>query len=111
MRPGRAYIRYEPLGVILVIGPWNYPVYLSLGPLVGAFVAGNCAILKPSEHAPATSALLADLLPRYVDADAIAVIEGEAPVTQELIAGESTTSSSPADQRSASSCWRLLHRT
>lgn len=85
LMPGRASYRYEPLGVVLVIGPWNYPFYLCLGPLVGALAAGNCAVVKPSEHAPASSAALAELIPRYVDPDAVAVVEGEADVTQELI--------------------------
>jgi aldehyde dehydrogenase (NAD+) len=86
LQPGRAYYQYEPLGVVLVIGPWNYPVYLTLGPLVGAFAAGNCVVIKPSEHAPASSALLARLLPDYVDPDAISVLEGDASVSQELLA-------------------------
>ena len=85
LMPGRASYRYEPLGVVLVIGPWNYPFYLCLGPLIGALAAGNCAIVKPSEHAPASSAALAGLIPRYVDPDAVAVVEGEAGITQELI--------------------------
>jgi aldehyde dehydrogenase (NAD+) len=85
MRPGRAFYQYEPLGVVLVIGPWNYPVYLTLGPLIGALAAGNCAVVKPSEHAPATSALLARLIPEYLDADAVAVLEGEAATTQALL--------------------------
>jgi aldehyde dehydrogenase (NAD+) len=84
--PGRAWYQYEPLGVVLVIGPWNYPVYLSLGPLVGALAAGNCAVIKPSEHAPASSRLLARLIPQYVDKDAVTVVEGDAQVTQELLA-------------------------
>ncbi|MEU1994031.1 aldehyde dehydrogenase family protein [Nocardia gamkensis] len=84
--PGSAWYEYEPLGVALVIGPWNYPVYLSLSPLVGALAAGNCAIVKPSEQTPTVSALLAELLPRYLDADAIAVVEGAAAETQELLA-------------------------
>src|SRR5205814_10667755 len=46
--PGRGWIQHDPLGVVLIIGPWNYPVYLSLGPLVAAVAAGNCAVLKPS---------------------------------------------------------------
>jgi aldehyde dehydrogenase (NAD+) len=85
MRPGRAFYQYEPLGVVLVIGPWNYPMYLTLGPLIGALAAGNCAVVKPSEHAPATSALLARLIPEYLDADAVAVLEGEAATTQALL--------------------------
>ena len=83
--PGRASYRYEPLGVVMVIGPWNYPFYLCLAPMVAALAAGNCVVLKPSEHAPASSAVMADLIPRYVDAEAVAVVEGEATVTQELI--------------------------
>jgi aldehyde dehydrogenase (NAD+) len=85
-QPGKASYRYEPLGVVLAIGPWNYPVYLTLGPVIGAVAAGNCVIVKPSEHAPATSALLARLIPQYLDRDAIKVVEGEAVVTQDLIA-------------------------
>lgn len=85
LMPGRASYRYEPLGVVMVIGPWNYPFYLCLGPMVGALAAGNCVVLKPSEHAPASSATMARLLPQYLDSDAIAVVEGEAQVTQQLI--------------------------
>ncbi|MEV4241451.1 aldehyde dehydrogenase family protein [Nocardia sp. NPDC049737] len=84
--PGSAWVQYEPLGVVLVIGPWNYPVYLTLSPLVAALAAGNCAVLKPSELAPATSALLARLVPEYLDSEAVVVVEGDAPVTQELLA-------------------------
>jgi len=84
--PGRAWVQYDPLGVVLVIGPWNYPLYLSLAPLVAAVAAGNCAVIKPSELAPATSALLARLLPQYVDAEAVRVIEGDAATTQDLLA-------------------------
>ena len=64
--PGRAWVQYDPLGVVLIIGPWNYPLYLSLAPLVAAVAAGNCAVIKPSELAPATSALLARLIPQYL---------------------------------------------
>lgn len=84
--PGRGWVQYEPLGVVLIIGPWNYPVYLSLAPLVAAMAAGNCAVIKPSEVAPATSALLARVLPEYVDAEAVRVVEGNAATTQELLA-------------------------
>jgi len=83
--PGSAWVQYEPLGVVLIIAPWNYPVYLSLGPLVAAVAAGNCAVLKPSELAPATSALLARLIPQYLDTDAVAVVEGAADTTQQLL--------------------------
>lgn len=84
--PGSAHYRFEPLGTVLVIGPWNYPVYLTLGPVVGALAAGNAVVVKPSEHSPAVSALLARLIPRYLDADAVAVVEGEADATQALLA-------------------------
>jgi aldehyde dehydrogenase (NAD+) len=84
--PGRAWVQYDPLGVVLIIGPWNYPLYLSLAPLVAALAAGNCAVVKPSELAPATSSLLARLLPQYVDADAVRVVEGDAATTQDLLA-------------------------
>ena len=84
--PGRGWVQYDPLGVVLVIGPWNYPLYLSLAPLVAAVAAGNCAVVKPSELAPATSALLARLVPEYLDPSAIRVVEGDATVTQDLLA-------------------------
>ena len=84
--PGRGWVQYDPLGVVLVIGPWNYPLYLSMAPLVAAVAAGNCAVIKPSELAPATAELLARLLPQYVDPQAVRVVEGDAAVTQELLA-------------------------
>jgi aldehyde dehydrogenase (NAD+) len=83
--PGRSRIRHEPLGVVLVIGPWNYPINLVLVPLAAALAAGNCAVVKPSEMAPTTSATLAELIPRYLDARAVAVIEGGADVTEATI--------------------------
>jgi aldehyde dehydrogenase (NAD+) len=84
--PGRGWVQYDPLGVVLVIGPWNYPLYLSLAPLVAAVAAGNCAVVKPSELAPATSAVPAKLVPQYLDPAAIRVVEGDAAVTQALLA-------------------------
>ncbi|RYE75295.1 MAG: aldehyde dehydrogenase family protein, partial [Myxococcales bacterium] len=84
--PAVAMVQPEPLGTVLVIGPWNYPVYLILGPLVAAVAAGNTVVLKPSELAPATARLLAELLPQYVDPEAIRVVEGDGAVTQELLA-------------------------
>lgn len=74
--PARAWSVPEPLGTVLVISPWNYPVNLALSPLVAAIAAGNTAVLKPSELTPATSAALAELVPRYVDPEAFAVVEG-----------------------------------
>ncbi|MHA0284902.1 aldehyde dehydrogenase family protein [Mycobacterium sp. C3-094] len=83
--PGRGWVEYEPYGTVLIIGAWNFPFALTLGPAVGAIAAGNTMVLKPSEVAPASSALMAELVPRYLDSDAIAVIEGDAAVSQELI--------------------------
>ncbi|HYB82372.1 MAG TPA: aldehyde dehydrogenase family protein, partial [Mycobacterium sp.] len=84
--PGRGWVEYEPYGTVLIIGAWNFPFALTLGPAVGAIAAGNTVVLKPSEVAPASSALMGELVPRYLDNDAIAVIEGDAAVSQELIA-------------------------
>ncbi len=83
--PGMGWVEYEPYGVVLVIGAWNFPFALTLGPAVGALAAGNTVVLKPSEMAPASSALMAELVPRYLDQDAVAVIEGDGVVSQELI--------------------------
>ncbi|MUL49850.1 aldehyde dehydrogenase family protein [Mycobacterium sp. CBMA293] len=85
-QPARGWVQYDPLGVVLVIGPWNYPFYLSVGPLVAAVAAGNCVVVKPSELAPATSAVLAQLLPQYLDPQAIRVVEGDGATTQALLA-------------------------
>ena len=82
----RAWTQYDPLGVVLVIAPWNYPAQLLLAPLVGALAAGNAVVAKPSELAPATSAALARLLPAYLDTDAVAVVEGGIPETTALLA-------------------------
>jgi aldehyde dehydrogenase (NAD+) len=84
--PGLGWVEYEPYGTVLIIGAWNFPFALTLGPAVGAIAAGNTVVLKPSEVAPASSALMAELVPRYLDTDAIAVIEGDGAVSQELIA-------------------------
>ena len=83
--PGRSYIYREPLGVTLIIGAWNYPLYLVLSPLLGALAAGNCAVLKPSELAPNVSALLAKWLPKYLDSKAVQVVEGAVPETTALL--------------------------
>ena len=84
--PGRGWLEYEPYGTVLVIGAWNYPFYLTLGPAVGAIAAGNTVVLKPSEIAPASARLMAELVPRYLDSSVIAVVEGDGAVSQELIA-------------------------
>ncbi|MFC8898315.1 aldehyde dehydrogenase family protein [Streptomyces cinereoruber] len=84
IEPATARVHPEPLGVCLIIAPWNYPLALTLNPLVGVLAAGNAAVVKPSELAPATSALLADLLPRYLEA--VAVVEGAVEETTLLLA-------------------------
>lgn len=75
-RPGRAEILPRPLGVIGIIVPWNYPLYLAIGPLVGALAAGNRALLKVSEHSPAFSDLLQRLVAARFGADEVAVVTG-----------------------------------
>ena len=84
--PGTAQIVREPLGVVLVIAPWNYPVLLTLTPLVGALAAGNAVVVKPSEVAPAASAVLAHLLVRHLDPEGVHVVEGAVPETTALLA-------------------------
>ncbi len=83
--PGRMRVIREPLGVVLIISPWNYPVQLLFSPLVGAIAAGNCALLKPSEITPHTSAALASMLPKYLDSDAIMLVEGAVDETTALL--------------------------
>ena len=78
-------IMREPLGVVLIIAPWNYPVHLLVTPLAAALAAGNAAVVKPSELAPAVSAVLAELLPAYLDAEAVAVVEGGVAETSTLL--------------------------
>jgi aldehyde dehydrogenase (NAD+) len=84
-QPGRSWIQAEPKGVVLIIAPWNYPVSMVLAPLVGALAAGNCAVLKPSEVTTHVSAVLARLVPQFLDTDAIAVVEGGVPETTALL--------------------------
>lgn len=86
--PARASVVREPLGVVLVIAPWNYPVQLLLTPLVGALAAGNAVVLKPSELAPATSAAMARLIPQYLDQRSVAVVEGAVDATTALLTEE-----------------------
>ncbi|XP_024401339.1 aldehyde dehydrogenase [Physcomitrium patens] len=83
--PANASVISEPLGVALVISPWNFPLLLALDPVVGAIAAGCTVCLKTSEIAPATSALLARLLPEYVDTEAIKVVEGSIPEVTALL--------------------------
>jgi aldehyde dehydrogenase (NAD+) len=84
-RPARCEIQPEPRGVVLILGPWNYPFQLVLGPLVSAVAAGNCAVVKPSEQAPATARLLQELVSVCFDPGHVIVIEGGAEVAQALL--------------------------
>jgi aldehyde dehydrogenase (NAD+) len=85
MLPANAEVIPEPLGVALIIGAFNYPVQLCLGPLVGAIAAGNCAVLKPSETSSACEAFIADLVPQYMDMDCVGVICGGIDVSTHLL--------------------------
>lgn len=85
LKPASGVMRPDPLGVVLIVSPWNYPLNLVLAPLVGAIAAGNCAVLKPSELAPATSRLLAERLGKYIDSECFPVIEGGVTETTALL--------------------------
>jgi len=85
VQPGSSYIRPEPQGTVLIIGAWNYPIQLTFGPLIAAISAGNCAVIKPSELAPKTSELIAKLVPKYLDTNAVMVVEGAVEETTQLL--------------------------
>jgi aldehyde dehydrogenase (NAD+) len=85
LRPGRAEVVPEPLGAVLVIGPWNYPVRCLVLPLAFAIAAGNTVAVKPSELAPVTSRSLARLLPDYLGEEALKVVEGGPDVAAGLL--------------------------
>jgi aldehyde dehydrogenase (NAD+) len=81
----RSRIVYEPKGVVLILSPWNFPINLTLGPLVSAMAAGNCAIIKPSELTPHASAVMKRILADLFDEDEVAIVEGNAAVATELL--------------------------
>lgn len=78
--PGKSYVVPEPLGVVFIIGPWNYPFQLILGPLIGAMAAGNCVVLKPSELAPAIEKLIQTLISTTFPPEYIRVVMGDGGV-------------------------------
>ncbi|KAI0373634.1 aldehyde dehydrogenase [Pilatotrama ljubarskyi] len=78
-------LKPEPKGVVVLIAPFNYPLSLLLVPLISAIAGGNAAVLKPPEHTPAFSALLAELLPKYLDPELFHVINGAVPETTKLL--------------------------
>lgn len=84
--PAVTYTVREPLGAALIIAPWNYPLQLALVPLAAAIAAGNVAVVKPSEHAPATSTTLARFVGEYLDPRAVRVVEGGVDTSTELLA-------------------------
>jgi len=84
-QPGKSWLQPEPLGVVLIIGAWNYPLQLTLAGLAAAISAGNCAVVKPSELAPATSEFIARRVPEYLDSDCVKIVEGAVPETTALL--------------------------
>jgi aldehyde dehydrogenase (NAD+) len=80
-----SYIHYEPKGVVLIISPWNFPINLTLGPLVSAIAAGNCVMLKPSEHTPHASAIMKKIVTELFEESEVALIEGDAEVSTALL--------------------------
>ena len=83
--PGRCFLQPEPYGVVLILSPWNYPVLLTLEPLIGALAAGNCAVVKPSAYSPNTSAVLSALIEEALPQEHAAVIQGGRQENQALL--------------------------
>ena len=86
LQPASAEVRPRPKGLVLIIGAWNYPVQLTLAPLVGALAAGNAVVISPSEKAPATARALQELLPQYLDSALISVVAGGRDCNTALLA-------------------------
>ncbi len=86
LRPARAWLQRQPLGVVGIISPWNYPVQLALAPAIGALAAGNRVLLKPSELTPHTAAQLATLVAQYFAPDEFCVVQGDAEVAAQVAA-------------------------
>ena len=83
--PSQSYKIKEPLGKVLIIAPWNYPILLSLQPLIGAIAAGNCCVLKPSEHAPHCASLLKKMIGEVFPSHYVTVINGEVEISEKLL--------------------------
>lgn len=81
----RSHIHYEPKGVVLIISPWNFPINLTFGPLVSAIAAGNCVMIKPSEHTPHASAVMRKIIEGLFDQNEVAVIEGGVEASTALL--------------------------
>ncbi len=84
LQPASAYLQRQPLGVVGVVSPWNYPVQLALGPVITALAAGNRVMLKPSELTPATSALMAELIDKAFAPDEVCVVLGDGELAAEF---------------------------
>jgi coniferyl-aldehyde dehydrogenase len=85
-QPSKAWVRYEPLGVVGIISPWNYPLLLAVSPLTDAIAAGNCALIKPSELTPAFSELLARLIGEHFAPEEVAVVPGDVELAKAFAA-------------------------
>ncbi|UJS27398.1 aldehyde dehydrogenase [Macrococcoides canis] len=83
--PAKSFIKYEPYGTVLIIGPFNYPFQLVMSPLIGALAAGNCAVVKPSEMTPQTSMVVQEILEEVFPKNYVKVIQGEKEVTSQLL--------------------------
>ncbi|WP_354680422.1 aldehyde dehydrogenase [Macrococcoides caseolyticum] len=83
--PAKSFIKYEPYGTVLIIGPFNYPFQLVMSPLIGALAAGNCAVVKPSEMTPQTSMVVQEILEEVFPSDYVKVVQGEKEVTSQLL--------------------------
>ena len=83
--PARGAVHAEPLGCVLIIGPWNYPFQLCLHPLISALAAGNTAVLKPSEHAPHSAALITSLVNDHFPPETVQVVNGDGEVAARLL--------------------------
>lgn len=83
--PSISYVQTSPRGVVLIMSPWNYPFQLTIAPLVGAIAAGNCAVLKPSNYAPVTADVIAQLTRKYFKEDYITTIIGGREANQDLL--------------------------
>ena len=81
----KSLVIHEPYGVVLIIAPWNYPLHLTMLPLVGAIAAGNCVAIKPSEMSPNTSKVIQDMIEEYFEDSYIACFQGNAEVAQQLL--------------------------
>ena len=97
-------VREEPKGVVVIMAPFNGPIFLLLSPLVGALAAGCTVVLKPSEQTPATSTLFAELVPKYLDNDTVLVINGAIPETTKVCPAKDYTVALTQSYNASSRC-------